>query len=67
MFMIVPILKNNVESRMILNANYVVAVTAGFNGLCVLLSTGEEVCVTLNSEEFLSILEKTTGKPIASL
>ena len=67
MFMIVPILKNHVESKMILKANYVVAVTPGFVGLCVLLNTGEEICVTLNTEEFLSMLEKTTGKTIAGL
>lgn len=66
MFMIVPILKNNVESRMILNADHIVAVTSGIHGLCVLLTNNEEVCVVLNTEEFLCMLEKTTGKAIVS-
>ena len=67
MFMIVPIWKNNTESRMLLNVNSIVAMTTGLTGLCVLLSTSEEICASLTTIEFLSILEKTTGKPVVSL
>lgn len=67
MMVYLPILKNNVETFIIVNVNHIVAISQSVNGYCVLLSTGEELTSSAKLHEIFSLLWEATGKEVASL